>query len=69
MFVLVILALIAFSFNLEKKPKAPKISGSSFGKIKVNGKLYEKDIQKLTDEHTGRIDTLSTEKEAELSEV
>ena len=39
-----LLVFVAYSFASDKEPKAPKVSGSSFGKIKVNGTLYEKDI-------------------------
>lgn len=33
-----------FNFTEEKEKEAPKVKSIEFGKIKVNGKLYEKDI-------------------------
>lgn len=44
LFVLVVFALLAFSFESGKKKDGPKVKSVSFGKIKVDGKLYEKDI-------------------------
>jgi hypothetical protein len=39
-----VFALVGFNSAEEKEKKAPNVKSIEFGKIKVNGKLYEKDI-------------------------
>ncbi|MFT6983424.1 MAG: hypothetical protein ACJAUD_002196 [Crocinitomicaceae bacterium] len=41
---LAVFALVGFNSAEEKEKKAPKVKSIEFGKIKVNGKLFEKDI-------------------------
>ena len=43
-FLLTFFGLIGISFTSENEPNPPKVKSIKFGKIKVNGKLYEKDI-------------------------
>lgn len=39
-----VFALVGFNSNQEETEKPPKVKSIKFGKIKVNGTLYEKDI-------------------------